>query len=105
MMQLNLKTPEDVALDLRDRFRRLRLSMNITQTQLADQSGVNIHSLRRFEKTGMISFEGLLKLALVLDTLEDFDRVGAREPINLTSQTLDKVLANSRAKQRNRARR
>ncbi|WP_439544465.1 helix-turn-helix domain-containing protein [Hyphomicrobium sp.] len=105
MIRFNLRTPSDVALDLRDRFRKRRLDMNITQAQLAERSGVNLHTLRRFEKAGMISFEALLKLALVLDVLEDFDEVGAQDARNITSQTLDDVLSSRRSKQRNRARR
>lgn len=103
-MRLALRAPEDVGLDLRDRFRRRRLGVNLSQAGLAERSGVNLHSLRRFEKSGAISFEALLKLALALDVLDDFDRVGAGNPNNLQSQTLDEVLANSRPVERRRGR-
>jgi hypothetical protein len=32
-------------------------------------------SLKRFEQTGQISFESLLKIALVLDCLKDFENI------------------------------
>lgn len=103
-MRLTLRAPEDVALDLRDRFRRRRLGMNLSQAGLAERSGVNLHSLRRFEKSCAISFEALLKLALALDVLDDFDRVGVADSKSLQSQTLDEVLAKSRPVERSRGR-
>lgn len=104
-MRLMLRTPDDVALDLRDRLRKRRLGMNLSQAGLAERAGVNLHSLRRFEKSGAISFDALLKLALALDVLDDFDRVGAADNKSLQSQTLDEVLANSRPVERSRGRR
>lgn len=103
-MRLTLRAPDDVGLDLRDRLRKRRLGMNLSQPGLAERSGVNLHSLRRFEKSGAISFEALLKLALALDVLEDFDRVGVADSKSLQSQTLDEVLAKSRPVERSRGR-
>jgi transcriptional regulator with XRE-family HTH domain len=100
-MQLKLNTPEDVALTLRDRFQQRRLDMGLSQAGLANRSGVNVHSLGRFERTGLISFESLLKLALVLKVLEDFDRVAKSEAHDPASQKLDDVLA-TRRRQRGR---
>ena len=101
-MQLKIRTPEDVSHSMRDRLRRRRLALNLSQAGLAERSGVNLHSLRRFEKTGLISFESLLKLALVLGVLDDFDRVGTIESQLPEARSLDEILAGSR--QRNRGR-
>ena len=51
--------------------------MNLSQAGLAKRSGVTLGSLKRFETTGLIAFDSLLKLALVLDCLGDFDKVAA----------------------------
>jgi transcriptional regulator with XRE-family HTH domain len=44
-----------------------RLDKNPTQEGLAKRSGVSLGSLKRFESSGHISLESLLKLALVLE--------------------------------------
>ena len=105
MLRITLRSVDDVAHGLRDRFRERRLKMDISQKELADRSGVNLHSLRRFEMTGMIAFDGLLKIAQVLDLLLDFDNVGAQRETDLSSQTLDEVLDNRRSRPRSRVRR
>ncbi len=102
MLRIELQTPQDVALLLRDRFRRRRLAMNLSQAGLADRSGVNFHSLKRFEKVGLISLESLLKLALVLGCLDDFDGVATVNTKAADAQSLDDVLAG--VQQRNRGR-
>jgi transcriptional regulator with XRE-family HTH domain len=78
--------------------------MNLSQAGLAERSGVNIHSLRRFEKTGRIALDSLLRLALVLNVLDDFERVADRDAPPLATQTLDDVLAASRSSTRTRGR-
>lgn len=47
----------------------------LTQQQLAERSGVSLGSLKRFEQTGEISLTSLLKLAFVLDSLKDFEKL------------------------------
>ncbi|MEO0629001.1 MAG: helix-turn-helix transcriptional regulator, partial [Bacteroidota bacterium] len=46
-----------------------------TQADLARRSGVSLGSLKRFEQSGQISLDNLLKLARILGKLEEFDRV------------------------------
>lgn len=45
----------------------------MTQIELAERSGVSLGSLKRFEQTGKISFESLLRLAHILGRLEEFE--------------------------------
>lgn len=74
-MSLSLRTPNETALELAAKAKAKRLALNLTQEGLANRSGVTVPSLKRFERTGLISLESLLKLALVLDALNDFDAV------------------------------
>ena len=55
------------------RNRQLRKQLKLSQAQLADRSGVSLGSIKRFEQTGKVSFEALLKLAHVLGRLSDFE--------------------------------
>ena len=55
------------------KHRDLRRKLKLSQAALADQSGVSLGSIKRFERTGKISFESLLKLAHILGRLSDFE--------------------------------
>ena len=70
-----LKTPYDISMELAERAREKRKYMKLTQLQLAEKSGVSLSSLKRFERTGEISLSSLLKIAMVLDSLKDFEKV------------------------------
>ncbi len=69
------KLPRDVRLELADKHRKLRKEKGLTQTELAERSGVSLGSLKRFETKGKVSLESLLKLVLVLGRLSDFEKV------------------------------
>ena len=56
-----------------------RKSMKITQKKLAERTMVSYASIRRFETTGEISLSSLMRLALALDCLEDFEKLFANE--------------------------
>ena len=101
-MALILNTPSDVLLDIRDRFKKRRLAMNLSQAGLAKRSGVTLGSLKRFEATGLIAFDSLLKLAPVLDCLSDFDRVAADVHDLFANRSLDQILASSPRREKGR---
>ena len=67
--------------------------MNMTQRELAARSGVTWASLKRFERQGLIALDSLLKLALVLECLDDFDRLAVGSQIIPVAQSLDALLA------------
>ncbi|TAF68828.1 MAG: XRE family transcriptional regulator [Flavobacterium sp.] len=69
------KTPNQVQTELAERFRKLRKNKKISQSELANKSGVSLGSLKRFEQSGQISLESLLKLTHLFDRLEDFESV------------------------------
>ncbi len=95
-MSIYSATPVEVLRDLARRFKARRLALNLTQQGLADRSGVTWSSLKRFERTGLIALESLLKLALVLDCLPDFERVCATGTADFGSKSLDELLADTR---------
>jgi transcriptional regulator with XRE-family HTH domain len=69
------KTPSQVQLELAERFKKLRKNKKLSQSELADKSGVSLGSIKRFEYTGQISLESLLKLAHLFGRLDDFEEV------------------------------
>ena len=70
-----LKTPIEVQKELALRAKTLRLDMNLTQAGLAARVGISVGTLKRFEKSGEIQFNHLLRIALVLDRLPEFDNL------------------------------
>ena len=102
MMAMQLKTPHNVQREVAGRFKARRLALNLTQQGLAARSGVSWSSLKRFEYTGLIAFDGLLKLAIILGCLDDFDRVCVEEGAGLASKSLDELLAEPKARKNGR---
>ena len=70
-----LKTPYEVSIKIAEKAKAARKYMKLTQQQLSAQSGVSLGSLKKFERTGEISLSSLLKIALVLDSLKEFERL------------------------------
>ena len=69
------KNPSDILEELALRHKAIRRKAGFSQAELAQRSGVSLGSLKRYESTGQISLESLLKLAHVLNRLEDFDLI------------------------------
>ena len=67
--------PSDIQASLADKFRVLRKAQGYSLEEMAKRSGVSLGSLKRFENTGQISLESLLKLSHLLDRLDDFKTV------------------------------
>lgn len=84
-----LKTPQQIALQLGQEAQAKRLALNLSQKSLAGRSGVSLGVLKKFEHTGKISLESLLKLALVLNCLERFDDLFKTEIKAQTLRSLD----------------
>lgn len=79
MLSFLPKSPQDVMEELRVKFKERRLTIGYTQKALSQRSGVSLGSLKRFESSGQISLESLLKLALVLECLGDFSSLCEKE--------------------------
>ncbi len=101
-MSLDLRTPRDVQRDLAMRFKARRLALNWTQEGLAARAGVSWSSLKRFEHTGLIALDSMLKLSLVLDCLSDFDRVAADDRPGLGGRSLDEILREPKPRRKGR---
>jgi transcriptional regulator with XRE-family HTH domain len=68
-------TPIEISKDLAQRHKLLRKKLHLTQEEMAERSGVSLGSLKRFENTGKISLEALLKLAHLMGRLKDFETI------------------------------
>lgn len=69
------KKPYDLLEELALKHKTLRKQAGLTQSELARRSGVSLGSIKRFELTGQISLESLLKLAQILNCINDFELI------------------------------
>ncbi len=65
-------TPLEMAAHIAKQAQEKRLFLNMSQQTLTERSGVSYGVLKKFERTGKISLESLLKLAFALGSLEAF---------------------------------
>ena len=68
-------TPPEVSKALAEKHRTLRKQLKMSQEEMAERSGVSLGSLKRFESTGKISMDSLLKLMHLLGRLNEFDNI------------------------------
>lgn len=80
MLHIDLQAAPEIARMMAERVRTLRIDRGWTQQELAERAGVRLATYRRFERTGHISLERLLKLAVVLDTRAGFEQLFVRSP-------------------------
>jgi len=90
--------PVSIAEKLALRLRKRRLFLNMTQKSLSEKSSVSLGSIKRFEKSGEVSLKHLLKLALVLDALDEFHNLFHKEDYN----SIDDILKSRKQKERKR---
>lgn len=70
---INIRTIDTTKLDMVNRFKARRKEMRLSQVELANKSDVSYASIKRFEQSGEISLESLMKLAMAMNMLTDFD--------------------------------
>lgn len=98
MLAINISTPKSIMEEIKDKFKQKRLSLDLTQEGLSTKSGVSLGSVKRFETTGQIALESLLKLAFVLECLEDFQNIATKK-IEIY-ETMDDLLKSKPLKKR-----
>lgn len=100
MISILMKSPQEVAEDIARRVKTKRLSLNLSQQTLSQTSGVSYGTLKKFERSGQISLESLLKIALVLDELEKFEQLFAERAQGIPT-SIDELL-NDKSRKRGR---
>jgi transcriptional regulator with XRE-family HTH domain len=85
------KKPFDIIKDLAEKHKVLRKQAGLTQHELAMRSGVSLGSVKRFELTGQISLESLLKTVQILNRIGDFELI---LDSNNNLKQIDKLFSN-----------
>lgn len=71
------KLPKDILKETAQKHKATRKELKLSQAELAERSGVSLGSIKRFESTGKIAFESILKLAHILGRLSEFESIFA----------------------------
>lgn len=98
-----LMTTSKAQKKLAEQARVRRLQMELTQEGLAARSGVALPTLRKFERTGILSLESFLKLHMVLGGVEDILKATCVKDTFFSS--IDDVLEESSSPIRKRGKR
>ncbi len=69
------KSPKEIMILLSKNIKVLRKQEKMSQRELSERSGVAYASVRKFETTGIISLEALLKICDALQRLTDFETI------------------------------
>ncbi|MCP1419580.1 transcriptional regulator with XRE-family HTH domain [Pseudomonas laurylsulfativorans] len=64
-----LHSPAEIARNVGENAKTLRLSKNLSRKTLAEKSGVSESTIKRFEMTGVVTLEALILMATALDEL------------------------------------
>lgn len=62
-------------MELATRVRALRLARNWKRDTLAERAGVNVYTLKRFERTGQIALDAFLKLCDALERMDELEQL------------------------------
>ncbi|EAO1751155.1 XRE family transcriptional regulator [Salmonella enterica subsp. diarizonae] len=74
-MKYNTMNNDEIILSLCARLKETRLSLSMTQQQLADCAQVGIATIKRIEKGGGLNLDTLISLLRALDKLHNLDAV------------------------------
>lgn len=97
---VSLISPTRAKIAIAQNMKQRRLALNLTQAGLSKRSGVALSTLRKFEQSGTISIDNLLKLMLVVGGLRKI--VEASAPSQRRFSSIDDVLSNKTLPMRKR---
>ena len=97
---ISLITPTKAKLAIAANMKQRRLALSLTQAGLSERSGVALSTLRKFEQSGAISVDNLLKLMLVVGGLRKI--VEASAPSQRRFSSIDDVLSDKTRPMRKR---
>ncbi|GAA5004709.1 helix-turn-helix transcriptional regulator [Acinetobacter puyangensis] len=74
-MDLFFKSSNEVVKLLCDRLRKERLNQQMTQAEVAQRAGVGVNTVSNLEAGKNVSFENLVKIAMVLGRLKELEQL------------------------------
>ena len=84
-----MKTPKELGMEIAANLKKLRKLRKLSQKALAEKAGISYGSMKRFEQTGEISLESLLKIAVVLSETTLFEAIFKPTEIKSIQEIID----------------
>lgn len=95
-------SPQDIARQLGQRAKALRIQRQLTQSALAERIGVSVKTLAKFENQGDADMQTVIKTAVALSVSSDLEQVFVKPDID-QSKSLDELIAAESKSPRKRA--
>lgn len=96
--RLSLYEPREIGIQIGRRARTVRLAANKRQADLAAAAGVTLSTLRRFESTGRVGFEVVVRIALALGAVREFAALFPTPPVGSIDDIVKARRTRSRAR-------
>lgn len=88
---MQFKTVKQYSEEIAHRAKKVRARAQLTQEELSEQAGIPLSTYKRFEQKGLISFEGLIKVAIALRVENDLDTLFAPRANETEFNSLEEV--------------
>lgn len=72
-MDLNLSKPDEIVKRLCERIRKERISLQMTQSELAQRAGVGVNTVSSLEAGRNVGFEVVVRVAMVLGRADELE--------------------------------
>ena len=95
VMIYTFDTPSDIAVKLAQKMKSIRKRRKITQKQMAARSNVSYATLRKFEKTGLISLESFIKLTMELGLTQELSNLFSTPVYNSIEEIVNEQKQNT----------
>ncbi len=82
-MRFNFYTPSEIAGTLGERLKQQRLTLNLTQADLADRAGIGLSTVARIESGEGGTLDNVIRLAIALGLINDFAALFEAQPNNI----------------------
>lgn len=93
--------PKEIARDIAKRVTALRLQKAWTREVLAEQSEVNVYTLKHFERTGQISLHRLIAISSALGVSTEIERLfKPRHRVDMNNWSLEPQTTRKRGRRR-----
>lgn len=93
--------PKEIARDIAKRVTALRLQKAWTREVLAEQSGVNVYTLKHFERSGQISLHRLIAISHALEMSTELERLfKPRHRVDMNNWSLEPQTTRKRGRRR-----
>ncbi len=88
-IDLLVTAPNEILTTIASNTKKRRKEHKLTQKELASKAGVTYASYRRFEETGQISLDSFVKIACVLDSERELQRLFTSRHYNSIEEIID----------------